>query len=282
MKQIVFVFIFGMITLSAIAQNESGAASNNFKGRLYFYWGWNRAMYTKSEIHFTGNNYDFTLHKVIAKDRQSPIEARTYLNLSRLTIPQYNFRIGYFIKSNYNISFGIDHMKYVVQQNQTVKISGNIAGTGTQYDGTYDNNDVIIRDGFLKYEHTDGLNYLNFDFRRFDRIFDWNKVQIHFTEGVGVGGLYPRSDVTLINNERNDKFHLAGYGMNVMAGLNIEFYKHFFIQSEFKTGFINLPDVHTTNSEFDKARQHFFFSQVNILFGATFSLSKPKAKSDVK
>lgn len=104
-------------------------------------------------------------------------------------------------------------MKYVVQQNQTVKVSGNIAGTGTQYDGTYDNNNVIIRDGFLKYEHTDGLNYLNFDLRRFDRIFDWNKVQIHFTEGVGVGGLYPRSDVTLINNERNDKFHLAGYGM---------------------------------------------------------------------
>ncbi|MBL0052838.1 MAG: hypothetical protein IPP29_15660 [Bacteroidetes bacterium] len=270
------------MTLSAIAQNESGAASNNFKGRLYIYWGWNRAMYTKSEIHFTGNNYDFTLHKVIAKDRQSPIEARTYLNPTQATIPQYNFRVGYFIKSNYNISFGIDHMKYVVQQNQTVKISGNIAGTGTQYDGTYDNNNVIIRDGFLKYEHTDGLNYFNFDLRRFDRIFDWNKVQIHFTEGVGVGGLYPRSDVTLINNERNDKFHLAGYGMNVMAGLNIEFFNHFFIQSEFKTGFINLPDVHTTNSEFDKARQHFFFSQVNILFGATFNLRKPKAKSDVK
>lgn len=79
MKQIVFVFIFGIITQSAVSQNESGAAYNNFKGRLYIYWGWNRAMYTKSEIHFTGNNYDFTLHKVIAKDRQSPIEARTYL-----------------------------------------------------------------------------------------------------------------------------------------------------------------------------------------------------------
>jgi hypothetical protein len=189
MKKIVFVFIFGITTLGTLAQSASTNAANNFKGRLYIYWGWNRAMYTKSEIHFTGNDYDFTIHKVIAKDRQSPIEARTYLKLSRLTIPQYNFRIGYFIKSNYNVSFGIDHMKYVVQQNQTVKVSGNIAGTGTQYDGTYDNNDVIIRDGFLKYEHTDGLNYFNFDLRRFDRIIDWNKVQIHFTEGVGVGGL---------------------------------------------------------------------------------------------
>jgi hypothetical protein len=66
-----------------------------------------------------------------------------------------------------------------------------------------------------------------------------------------------------------------------MAGLNIEFYKHFFIQSEFKTGFINLPDVHTTNSEFDKALQHFFFSQVNILFGATFNLKKYKPQSVV-
>ncbi len=43
------------------------------KGTFYVYWGWNRSLYTNSDISFQGPNYDFTLEKVAAADRPSPL-----------------------------------------------------------------------------------------------------------------------------------------------------------------------------------------------------------------
>lgn len=169
-------------------------------------------------------------------------------------------------------------MKYVVQANQTVKISGNIDGTGTVYDGTYSNDDIVITEDFMMFEHTDGLNYPNIEFRRFDEIINLNKVRIGITEGIGVGALYPKTNTTLLNNDRYDEFHLAGYGLSAVVGLNVTFFKYFFVQSEFKGGFISMPDIRTTMSKTDKASQSFFFTQLNIVFGATLNFKKDKLK----
>ena len=67
------------------------------------------------------------------------------------------------------MSLGVDHMKYVVQQNQEVLINGNIDNSSTTYNGNY-NETINIEDGFLKFEHSDGLNYINFEYRRFDNL----------------------------------------------------------------------------------------------------------------
>jgi hypothetical protein len=58
-----------------------------------------------------------------------------YIN-GKMTIPQTNFRIGYFINDHYSIALGVDHMKYVMAQNQVANITGNI-NTGTPFDGVY-------------------------------------------------------------------------------------------------------------------------------------------------
>lgn len=242
--------------------------TNAHKGDFYFYWGWNRGWYSNSDISFKGNNYDFELKSVVAKDRQSTVNLNTYLNPIKATIPQYNFRIGYFIHEKYNISFGVDHMKYVVQQHQTAKISGEIAGTNGVYDHSYTNEDIKIETDFLKFEHTDGLNYLNLGLRRLDLLWRYKKIKINATEGIDAGILLPRTDVTLLNNARNDKFHLAGFGVSAAAALNIQIYEHFFIQTELKGGFINMPDIRTTMHKSDKASQHFFFNQFNVVLGS--------------
>lgn len=246
------------------------------KGDIYFYWGWNRGFYTNSDIHFTGEHYDFQLDDVVANDRQTPFELNPYLNPGQLTIPQTNFRIGYFINDHYNISFGFDHMKYVVQQKQTVKINGEISNTGTGYDGRYENDDILITPGFLQFEHTDGLNYINLSLRRVDEILHLNKLSINVTGGVDAGVLVPRTDSELLNFGENDKYHLSGYGGSLVAGLNITFFNHFFVQSEMKGGYINMPDMLTTGSEMDSASQSFFFGQYNIVLGWVFNFARPK------
>lgn len=246
------------------------------KGNFFIYWGWNRDAFTTSDIHFKGTDYDFTLSNVIAKDRQSPFNFRTYFSPTKLTIPQYNFRFGYFFNDHYNISIGADHMKYVMQNGQTVKINGHIANSGTVYDGDYQNEDIVLSPDFLLFEHTDGLNYENIEVRRFDVLFGRKNFSFAANEGLGAGILIPRTNTTLMNNARYDEFHLAGYGIGAILSLNMTFFKYFFIQSEWKGGFIHMPDIRTTMHKEDRAGQHFFFSQYNMVFGANFRIPAKK------
>ena len=249
------------------------------KGDIYVYWGWNRGFYTNSDIHFKGEHYDFQLDNVVAKDRQSKFNLDPYLNPVKLTIPQTNFRIGYFINDHYNVSFGFDHMKYVVQANQTVKINGEIDNTETVYDGRYENEDIIISPDFLEFEHTDGLNYINLSLRRVDEVLDLNKVKLYVTGGVDAGVLVPRTDSDFLNFGENDKYHLSGFGGSLVAGLNLTFFDFLFVQSEIKGGYINMPDMRTTSSKLDKASQSFFFGQYNIVIGGIFHFARPKSPS---
>lgn len=165
-------------------------------------------------------------------------------------------------------------MKYVVQKDQQVKINGIInRSSDTTYNNYYENEKIEITEDFLKFEHTDGLNYINLEIRRFDRIFTYQNIHLSLSEGLGVGFLFPKTNTTLLNNERYDQFHLSGYGLNSVLALNLS-YKIYFIQSEIKGGFINMPDIRTTNSTTDKASQYFFFSQINFLVGVTFRWDK--------
>jgi hypothetical protein len=84
----------------------------------------------------------------------------------------------------------------------------------------------------------------------------------------------PKTDATFLNFDRNDEWHWAGFGTHLVAGLNLTFYERFFIQSEIKGGYINLPDIKTTASNSDGAKQNFLFSQINILIGGVIKLNK--------
>jgi hypothetical protein len=183
-----------------------------------------------------------------------------------------NYRFGYFLNNHYDISFGVDHMKYVMKQDQTVKINGYLKQTGSRFDGNYTSQDIVLREEFLTFEHTDGLNYLNFEVNRYDKIADLSKIklkniEINLTEGISLGAMMPKTNTKLLQNKRYDEYHFAGYGMGGKVGLNVTFGRHFFIQSDMKGGFINMPDIRTTESSSDRAAQHFFFWQGNILFG---------------
>jgi hypothetical protein len=259
---------------TCFSQNQQTSLPSQKKGEFYIYWGWNISGYSHSDIHFKGVDYDFTLDDVVAKHRPTKLSVDNYLNPLDITIPQYDFRIGYFIKDDLNISFGFDHMKYVVQRDQHVEISGHIDDPATGFAGVYDHNDISIVEDFLKLEHTDGLNYLNIELRRMKELYARKNLSLNRVEGVGAGLMFPRTDATLLNNRRHDKFHVAGYGMAGVVGLNAAIRKHFFIQTELKGGFINMPWIRTTENRVDEASQHFFFYQLNIVFGSTINFRK--------
>ncbi|NOR29135.1 MAG: hypothetical protein GQ540_11470 [Lutibacter sp.] len=278
MKKIIIALLM-LITTVSFSQEE--VESQDFrdvksnKGKMYVFWGWNRANYSASDITFKGDDYNFTLQDVKAIDKPKPFGIY-YFKLDEVTIPQTNFRIGYFFKENYTISIGVDHMKYVMRNNQTVKFDGELpVGSDAFTTGS----EILLDEDFLLFEHTDGLNYVNVELSRFDNLDNWLKfpiknIDINLTEGVGVGVLYPKTNTTLLGKERYDEFHVSGYGISAHVGLNITFFKHFFIQSNIKVGYINMQDVRTTASKTDSASQHFTFFENMYVFGAKFNLTK--------
>lgn len=271
-----FLFLFFMCTPAGFSQITFVKDNPYKKGNFYIYWGWNRAAYSNSDIHFKGDNYDFTLHNVAASDKPKGWQI-DYINPARMTIPQTNLRIGYFINDHYNISIGFDHMKYVMNQNQIVNITGEI-NDGTPFDGIYDNDPITLTEEFLTFEHTDGLNYVNTEISRVDDISKWfnisntDKFQLNITEGIGGGFLYPKTNAMLLGKERHDDFNVAGYGVSAKIGLNFTFFKHFFIQTELKGGYIDMNNIKTTHSSSDSASQHFYFLQRIIAFGGIFKV----------
>ncbi len=242
---------------------------------MFVFWGWNRANYSASDITFKGEDYNFTLQNVKSNDKPKPF-GNYYFKLDEITIPQTNFRIGYFFKENYTVSIGIDHMKYVMRNNQTVKFDGNLPVGGETFTT---GNEILLAEDFLLFEHTDGLNYVNIELSRFDNLDNWLKfsvknIDINLTEGIGIGMLYPRTNTTILGKERYDEFHVSDYGVSAHVGLNITFFKHFFIQSNMKVGYISMQDIRTTASKTDSASQHFTFFENMYVFGAKFNVFK--------
>lgn len=276
---LLFSFLFTLILSAQNAEPSKYTSSN--KGKFFVNWGGNRDSYSKSDITFKGDNYNFILKDVKAKDKPKGWHI-DYFNPGSMTIPQTNLKIGYFISDHYSISIGVDHMKYVVRQDQFVNIEGDINlpldQASSTFNGTYNNVPIQLTEDFLKFEHTDGLNYVNTEFSRVDdissffKIQNTDKIQINLSEGLGAGVLFPKTNTTLLGKERYDEFHVAGYGVSVRAGLNITFFKHFFIQTDLKGGYINMNDIRTTINASDRASQSFFFLQRIISIGGIFRL----------
>jgi hypothetical protein len=247
------------------------------KGQFFVYWGWNRACYSRSDITLKGADYDIKLLNVRAKDRPTKFSYHNYLQPDRITIPQTNVRIGYFIMPGLAISLGVDHMKYVATNDQTVTALGTINRQG-QFRKVFGGPEKLTTD-FLTFEHTDGLNYVNLSIEQYKELYHagTEKCIVNWYYGAGAGLLVPKTNVKFMDYERNDRFHLSGYGLNAATGVPGVFFKHFIMRLEAKGGYINMPDImlHEKNVA-GRGRQHFFFGEGCWTMCATYSLNRKK------
>ncbi len=277
MKKLIVAGLCALSTTLGFAQSQTSQEDSSLtkKGKIFLFWGWNTAAYSDSDIHFKGNGYDFTLKSVSAHDRITPFTFKDYFAPDSWTIPQTNARIGYFLKDNVAVVLGLDHMKYVMDQNQTVGFEGHISDP--TYASMVQSGSAVnlTNEQFLTFEHTDGLNYINVGVEKYQNILNKKGFDVEFAYGAGVGALFPKSNVKLFGNERSDRFHLAGFGADARASFNAIFANHIMLRLEGKIGYINMPDIKTTlNNKPDKASQDFMFAQANLGIGYIFGFKK--------
>jgi hypothetical protein len=295
-SSLIFFAFFCFVNVNILAQQTDNSIKSNpgfklhQKGKFYINWGYNLSWYNKSDIHFSGQGHDFVLYNVAALDKPSPLNL-DYVNPKTWSVPQFNFRFGYFISDKYSLSVGWDHMKYVATDYQTVRMYGyldpskvsdplmksNMEKINTKYSPSGLYNDVNVEmtpDDFIHLEHTDGLNYASIDIERFFELWQskkYKKFGISLIAGTGAGMIIPRTDSHLFGSGENHFWNIAGWGASVKAGLQINLSKLIYLQSDFKYGYLEMVNIHTSNHyNIDKATQHIVFYENYWLIGFRF------------
>lgn len=246
------------------------------KNTMYFYWGYNRSAYTRSKINFYGPEYNFTAFGVKAEDRPER-DIATYFNPTKITVPQFNIRLGWYYKFRWDWSIGYDHMKYVMKKDQSYTLNGVIDGVHTynSLNGTFTNATGIVPINIneLHYENTNGLNYISVQLHNTAPIYKTQnlKFAIQRRLGGGAGVILTQTDFNWDYQTYHSQMKFGGYGISAHAGLRFDFWNRVFAQSSLSTGFMHLPKNATIQNidpgQRHYASHHFFFIQWDVVVG---------------
>lgn len=237
---------------------------------MYIQWGYNTEAYTRSNIHFKmSNGNDFTLHHAKAHD-SNDFDA-IYKEVSQISIPQYNYRFGFYLNKQGTraLEINFDHAKYIVTDGQKVHVTGTIDGKNV------DGDSVLNPQSFLHFEHTDGANWLHINYVQQGTIFENNahtRKLLTYIYKAGAGINIPRSDFTWRGEELNNNFHVAGYNVSAEAGFRFYPLKRFFIEWTGKTGYVRYINAlaNTTSIKGNRVTQGFMYLESIATIGFEF------------
>jgi len=267
------LLLFLLITLShtLTAQMQWLPEVQN-RGKGYFYWGYNRSNYTTSDVHFYGPDYDFTMYDVTAHDRPSPIN-KDYVSFKNFSIPQFNARFGYFLTNRWAISIGEDHMKYLLDRDQDMLVSGVISQEASeQYAGTYLRTPMQMTEDFVKFEHTDGLNLFSIDLEHHLPLVRFYEEKIHAEWMMGAGGIFviPRTDAKIFGRNSVNEYHLGGYCMNAKSAFSVFWKNKVFVMAQIRAGYMTMRDLVLYSDNGTFGSHNFGFAEYTLAAGVRF------------
>lgn len=215
------------IVVTARAQDNSGTKEKKGSS-FYIMWGYNRDHYSRSTLHFTGSNpngdYDFKVLKVRAHD-QPDMD-----NFFRTppTVPQYNLNIGFMFneKKGWGIEGSWNHLKYVMNDNEVRHVKGEIYGQRIDQD-------TLISPDFVKFEHTNGNNYLMLSLVKRLVLYESKNNYVRFSGLIKPGGgvLIPKTDSRVLGYHNDGPFKLSGIVVGVTGGLRVDLFRYFFLDT---------------------------------------------------
>jgi len=218
-----FAFILLTLTLNAVAQSELR------KGEFYFSWGYNKEWYTRTNVSVfqqnLGNNFVFKNTQLV----DNPGWDHALLTME-LSIPQYNYRIGYFFEKDLAFEINFDHTKALFRDNQTVRMVGTYGGR------PIDSSFVFSKTGTGKsrnyYYLNNGANFLLFNIVKRNR---FNKISNKYFDidglaKIGVGPVIPHVENSLFGEKNDAKFQLGGWNTGVEYALRSTYKKGLYLE----------------------------------------------------
>jgi hypothetical protein len=237
-------------------------AQNRQTGTFYLSWGYNREAYSKSTLHLYNHqtdDYDFKMIDAKAHDKNNFEHIGP---LDELTIPQYNLHIGYLFndKRNLGVELSWDHLKYVVTDNQVMRVQGEIRGR-------YIDKDTLVDPNFVHIQHTNGNNYLMANIVKKSSLWKHRNMELSWHNKVGFGPLYSYTISTVLGNYDNGHFKIQGYVVGLNTALRFDVCKYFFLEACAQGAFANYLSTELGADRKGRLEHHFYSAALALQFG---------------
>lgn len=261
---LLILLLFIMLPFGAWAQQKKPVR----KGEFYFSWGYNKEWYTRSDVKVSqpslGNDYAFK--SVQSHDHPGWDEGLFSIPLS---IPQYNYRLGYFFnkKKGLALEINFDHTKHIIQEGSLVRISGTLHNR--QVDSTVNFSEG---NGFY-YFLNNGANFLLFNIVK---RWKWHEsrngnFRVDALAKGGVGPVIPHVQNSFFGQANDPGFQLGGWNMGLEGALRATFLRHLFLEFSNKLDYASYSGLKTYKGT---ARQSFGTYEMILGLGYTFAAGK--------
>jgi hypothetical protein len=191
-------------------------------------WGYNGDTYSTSDMHFSqmplGN--EFTLFAVQARDSKGWTDITNH----SLFVPQYNIRFGVFLNDAWGIELALDHFKWIVRQDQTVRIAGTV--NNAPVDTT-----ITLTPDVLKYQLNNGANPVFFNIIRRVRLAGQpgRTGYVAFLAKAGGGFAWPHTENTVFGQPNSPGFQpFHGWNLDAVAAARVHLFKFVYFEVEEK------------------------------------------------
>lgn len=271
----IVIAIVAIIFINSVSANAQEKPRR--RGELYFSWGYNTEWYTNSTIKIKqpslGN--DFSFKNVKGHDHRGWDEGLFSLPL---TIPQYNYRLGYFFgnKQDWGVEINFDHTKFIFADDQMVRIKGTINNKPVDGHVRFRQNDAPGADSSSYYFLNNGANFLLFNVMKRWHL-SANKKKTIMIDGIskfGIGPLFPHVQNKFFDQpENNPDFQLGGWNTGIEGALRSTFYRHVYLELAGKLDYARYSHLHIYNGS---ASQAFGTAEIILSLGFTFNTGKKR------
>ena len=238
------------------------------KGEFYFSWGYNKEWYTRSDVKVNqpSLNSSYTLKSVQSHDHPGWDEGLLSIPLS---IPQYNYRIGYIFdrKRGWGFEINFDHTKHLIANNQVIKVNGTLNGRAVDSSVYFSDSN-----GFYYYLNN-GANFLLFNLVK---RWNWSEskngnFKLDAFAKAGVGPLIPHVQNSLFGKANDPGFQIGGWNTGLEGALRATFHKHIYLEFANKIDYASYSGLKVYEGT---ARQAFGTYELILNLGYTFQMGK--------
>lgn len=219
---VVLIGIVILFSTAGLAQNKRTYK----KGEWYIAWGYNTEWYTRSKLHINqpelGN--DYTFNNVKGNDRPG---WDNRLFKKPISIPQYNYRLGYFFnpKKGWGVEINFDHTKFIFAD-------GDVSLTGKLNGRAVDTSVNFSKENGFYYYLNNGANFLLFNLIKRCEIYTSKdeKVKLDFLGKVGVGPVIPHVENSFFGGANKPHFQFGGWNVGAEGALRATFFKYVYLE----------------------------------------------------
>jgi len=251
------------MTVMVSAQTEAKQKKQR-TGSIYGSWGYNTEWYTRSTVHIKQGELknDYQLEKVNGHDHRGWDEKSIFRQ--PITIPQYNYRLGYYFnkKQDLAIELNFDHTKYIIQDNQAIRMKGTFGGR------TVDTSILFSQANGSYYFLNNGANFFLFNIVKRIGLYKAKSrnLLIDLTGKAGIGPVIPHVQNSLFGKTNDKGFQLGGWNTGLETALRITVMKYAFIEFAQKVDYARYSNLKVYSG---RAKQSFGCYELILSAGVT-------------